>query len=87
MRDRSGRGSGLDIQKRDITAWAKANGHRIVDVCADEGLTGTLPAEQRPGLTKALEMIRSGEATALVVPSLDRLGRKLTVQEAALALA
>ena len=40
-----------------------------------------------PGLLRALNMIRSGEATALVVPNLDRLGRNLTTQEAALALA
>lgn len=80
-------GNGLKIQQRDVKAWTKANKHRLVGVCSDEGLSGTLPAEQRPGLVRALEMIRSGEATALLVPSLDRLGRKLTTQEASLALA
>ena len=56
-------------------------------MCADEGVTGALPAEQRPWLLQALKMICSGDATALVVPSLDRLGRNLTTREAALALA
>lgn len=79
-------GQGLSIQERDVRAWAKANGHAVVAVCADEGLTGTLDADKRPGLVKALNMIRSPEATALLVPSLDRLGRTVTVQEAALAL-
>jgi DNA invertase Pin-like site-specific DNA recombinase len=80
-------GHGLSIQERDVRAWAKANGHKVAEVCADEGLTGTLDAQQRPGLVRALDMLRSGEATALVVPSLDRLGRTITTQEAALALA
>ena len=81
------KGQGLAIQERDVQKWAKANGHQLIEVCADEGVAGTLPAEQRPGLLRALNMIRSGQATALVVPSLDRLGRNLTTQEAALALA
>jgi DNA invertase Pin-like site-specific DNA recombinase len=81
------KGQGLVIQERDVKKWVKTNGHHLIEVCADEGVTGTLAAEQRPGLLRALNMIRSGEATALVVPSLDRLGRNLTTQEAALALA
>lgn len=79
-------GHGLRIQERAVRAWAKKNGHQVVAICADEGLSGTLDAQERPGLLCALDMVRSGEATALLVPSLDRLGRTLTTQEAALGL-
>jgi DNA invertase Pin-like site-specific DNA recombinase len=79
-------GHGLGIQERAVRSWAKTNGHKVIAVSADEGLSGTLDAQERPGLLRALNMVRSGEATALLVPSLDRLGRTLTTQEAALAL-
>jgi len=58
-------GHGLGIQEQGVKAWAKANGHTIVAICSDEGLSGTLDAQDRPGLLRALNMVRSGEATAL----------------------
>ena len=39
----------------------------------------------RPSLAEALVRLESGEAEVLLVPRLDRLARKLTIQEAALA--
>lgn len=78
-------GFGLTIQRDTVRRWVKLTGHRLVAVHADEGLSGTLPAAARPGLTAALDMIRAGQADALVLPKLDRLARTLSVQEAALA--
>lgn len=78
-------GFGLIIQREAVRRWAKLTGHRLVAVHADEGLSGALPAAGRPGLAAALDMIRTGEADALVLPKLDRLARTLSVQEAALA--
>ncbi|GAC69928.1 recombinase family protein [Gordonia soli] len=78
-------GYGLDTQRAAIKAAAKAGGHRIVAWTVDEGKSGALKAEDRPGLTEALDLIRDGKAAGLVVRDLDRLARAVTVQEAVLA--
>lgn len=78
-------GYGLTAQRTAIRAAAKAGGHRIVDTKADEGLSGALGPDERPGLTEALDLISSGKADGLIVRDLDRLARSVTVQEAVLA--
>lgn len=78
-------GFGLDVQRRAIRDAARALDARIVGWCSDEGLSGALPAEDRPGLECALDKIDNGEADGLIVRDLDRLARSVTVQEALLA--
>lgn len=78
-------GLGLDVQREAITLWADREGHHLVDVLGDGGLSGTLPIQERPGLYDALQAIRTGSAHGVVVHRLDRLARLLAVQEAALA--
>ena len=48
-------------------------GYRVDYWFADEGISGKVPASQRPQFAKMLEQIRDGET--LVVSKLDRLGR------------
>jgi DNA invertase Pin-like site-specific DNA recombinase len=79
-------GYGLETQLRECRAWARANGHKIVKVCSDEGLSGTLPADERPGLACALEMLHERHADGLLISRLDRFAREVTVQEATLAV-
>lgn len=78
-------GLGLQVQRQAIRAWAKANGHRIVHWFSDEGVSGTHDVEGRPALLDALASLERGESGGLVTYRLDRLARKLTVQEATLA--
>jgi DNA invertase Pin-like site-specific DNA recombinase len=78
-------GHGLAVQERACRTWAKRSGYRLVALLKDEGVSGTIPAEHRPALAEALQMVSDSHAEALVVPSLDRLARTLTIQEAALA--
>jgi DNA invertase Pin-like site-specific DNA recombinase len=78
-------GYGLDVQESDVRKCAKLHGLRLVEILRDEGLSGSMEAVDRPGLAEALARIEAGEAEVLVVPRLDRLARKLTIQEAALA--
>lgn len=80
-------GLGLPTQDRLVRAWCKAEGHKLVRVVSENGRRGTISDEDRPGLFDALSALRSGEADAIVVTSLDRLARLLTVQEAVLAKA
>ncbi len=78
-------GLGLDVQKAAIKSWCKANGHRLIKVLSDQGISGAKELEDRPGLADALDMIRSRKAQGIVVPRLDRLARDLIVQETILA--
>ncbi len=78
-------GLGLDVQREAIGAWAARQEHELVEVIADEGVSGTLHATERPGLARALDLIRAGLADGVVVHRLDRLARLLAVQEATLA--
>lgn len=58
-----------DNQRQDI----KAVGYVVNYWYADEGVSGKVPAIQRPEFAKLLNQIRDGET--LVVTKLDRLGR------------
>lgn len=78
-------GLGLPVQEKMIRAWAKAAGHKLVRIESDNGKSGALPETERPGLISALKAVASGEADGIVVSSIDRLARMLTVQEAILA--
>jgi DNA invertase Pin-like site-specific DNA recombinase len=81
-------GFGLDVQERACRKWAKSNGHRIIAVLKDAGVSGTKDAAERPGLSEALDMVHPPpKATGIVCARLDRLARELTVQEAILQMA
>jgi DNA invertase Pin-like site-specific DNA recombinase len=79
------RSYGLEDQRKDVRAVARAIGYRIVRTEVDPGLSGTLPDEERPILLAALKAIRDDEADGLLIPDLSRLSRYLHVQEAILA--
>lgn len=78
-------GQGLDIQQQAIRKWAKTQGHKLTKIYADEGISGTADIEEREGLADALASIRYNGSEGLVITSIDRLARNLTVQEVALA--
>ena len=85
-------GYGLDVQQRACREWSARNECRIVKWCRDEGVSGTLDAASRAGLTEALEAVSTPEAggrrfaDGIIMGKLDRLARSLTVQEATLAI-
>lgn len=76
-------GNGLDVQRDAVRAWARANGHRIILIFTEEGVSGKL--EERPALAEALRALKDGQADGIVVPKLDRLARDLVVQEQLIA--
>lgn len=79
-------GYGLEAQEKDCRRWAKKYGHRIVKICTDGAVSGKTADEERPGLTEALGILADGEADGILAPTLDRVARELTVQEAALSV-
>ncbi len=69
------RGVSLDAQRAKVTAYAELYELEIVEVIVDAGESAkTL---ERPGLTRALAMLKSGKAEALLVVKLDRLTRSV----------
>ena len=68
-------GVSLDAQKAKLEAYCGLYDITLVDIIVDAGVSAkTL---QRPGLQKALGMLRKGQANALLVTKLDRLTRSV----------
>ena len=69
------RGISLDAQRAKAEAYAQLYDLEMVEVIVDAGESAkTL---DRPGLQKALAMLREGKAEALLVAKLDRLTRSV----------
>ena len=68
-------GVSLEAQKAKLTAYAALYDLELVEVIVDPGASAkTL---KRPGLQRALQLLRQGQATALLVAKLDRLTRSV----------
>ena len=74
-------GYGLDVQEADVRAYAKANGHKIVALFREEGISGSNGLSTREALPEALTVLKDGQADGLLIPKLDRLSRDVLVQE------
>lgn len=75
-------GFGLDVQRSAIKSAAKVLDARIVAWCADEGVSGAKPIDEREGIADALALVDNGDADGIIVRDLDRLARSVSVQEA-----
>lgn len=68
-------GVSLDAQRDRLKSYCKCMGIRLVEVVADEGISGG--TMERPGLEAALRALQRGRANTLVVVKLDRLTRSV----------
>lgn len=68
-------GYGLDAQRAKCEAMATVKGWDIAHIFADEGISGTKDEADRPGLAGLLTAVESGAVGAVIVSSLDRIGR------------
>jgi site-specific DNA recombinase len=69
-------GLGLADQRRRIAGMAAAKDWPEPTVYADEGVSGTKEAKDRPALAHLLADMRAGKIDAVIILSLDRLARK-----------
>jgi DNA invertase Pin-like site-specific DNA recombinase len=70
------KGVSLEAQLARVNAYAQLYELELVDVVIDAGVSAkTL---DRPGLRRALEMLKARQAEALLVTNLDRLSRRVT---------
>jgi DNA invertase Pin-like site-specific DNA recombinase len=68
-------GLGLAAQKAIIRRECEVRGWSLAEVIADKGESGK--SLDRPGLHQALQLIASGEVTALIASKLDRISRSV----------
>ena len=68
-------GVSLDAQHERLEVFCIAHGATLVRVETDNGTSGKVAPSKRPGLTRALQSIQSGEADGIVALKLDRLSR------------
>ena len=73
--DQAESGLGLDAQREKIDLGTRLRDWEMVEVVADNGVSGTVAPERRPGMSRALEMLAAGEADALIAAKLDRTSR------------
>ncbi len=68
-------GAGLEAQRAAIQARCGASEWDLVEVCEDAGLSGR--SLGRPGLERALDLVKGDAADGIVVAKVDRLSRSL----------
>ncbi len=73
------RGSGIDIQIRDVTLFAERSGLFILRFYKDEAESGV--EENRKELQRLLKDCRAGRVAKVILPSLDRLSRDVRLAE------
>ncbi len=66
-------GLGLEAQEQAITVAAARLGLTLSAIYRDEGVSGTVALEERPGLLEAIRVLKKGDT--LLVAKRDRLGR------------
>ncbi len=78
--EQANEGFGLAAQLTRTQAQAIVKGWEVAPqhLYRDEGISGTPPPEDRPGLAALLAAVESAEATVVIVLGLDRLGARPT---------
>lgn len=69
------KGFSLQAQEEKVKQYAALYDLELIDIVIDAGASAK--SIDRPGLQRALGMLKAGEATALLVVKLDRLTRKV----------
>src|SRR6266478_2729286 len=72
---RADRGVSLDAQRAKLKADAELYELELVEIIVDAGQSAK--SLDRPGLQRALRMLKAGDAEALLVVKLDRLTRSV----------
>lgn len=66
-------GLSLPAQKAKIKAYAQLNDLELIEIIADEGISGK--NLDRPGVKRLLDLVQNQEAEGVIVYKLDRLSR------------
>ena len=74
-------GHGFDRQLDAIRKFSNSKGYDIVHVFKEEGVSGTLDAEDRPAFKQMISEILSNGVKTVLVEGLDRIAREYRIQE------
>ena len=73
--DRQREAGTIESQREALLQFARAQSWTVVSVEEDDGFSGTVPAWERPGMSRALRLIESRSVDYLLVVDLDRTSR------------
>src|SRR5262249_29876987 len=74
----------IETQVAFARSWCTRENIPLIDIYRDEGISGTVPFEDRPGGKRLLADARQKKFTAVLVYKVDRLGRADVVSHVAL---
>jgi len=70
-------GLSIEAQVTALEEWAKTNGHKVVGVYIDAGISARKPAKKRPELQRLLLDAQAGRGELIVFTKLDRWFRNI----------
>lgn len=70
-------GLSVEAQQTALTEWVKQNGHELVDVYNDAGISARKPAAKRPDLQRLLRDVADRRIDLVVFTKLDRWFRNI----------
>ncbi|MSP55946.1 MAG: hypothetical protein EXR69_10140 [Myxococcales bacterium] len=73
--DRQREAGTIESQRELLIQTARTNDWTVVSIEEDDGFSGTVPAWERPGMSRALRLIESRAVDYLLVVDLDRTSR------------
>ena len=59
-------GLSIEAQTAALQVWAQTNGHKVVGVYTDAGVSARKPASKRPELQRLLGDVRAGKGELIV---------------------
>src|SRR5215211_3850940 len=69
----------IQTQRDFLEQYRELYGLEVVDVYADDAVSGTIPLHERPEGRRLLEDAKAGRFNTVLLYRLDRIGRKLLV--------
>lgn len=76
--DQARSGLGIEAQRAVLATAGGHRGWQSIAERVDEGVSGRVRWDRRPGLAGAVRLVDAGQADALAVARLDRLARRTT---------
>lgn len=70
-------GLSIEAQLDALDAWARSQGHVVVDTYIDAGISARKPASKRPELQRLLSDVRAGLGELIIFTKLDRWFRNI----------
>jgi DNA invertase Pin-like site-specific DNA recombinase len=71
----------IEIQEKALTEWCVKNGHELLQIFKDEGISGSDDIDKRLGLTHLYHYIKTNTVDGILIYKLDRLARDIILSE------